>query len=147
MKRLAPILIASVRMVTLLTSVAYQQELVTKNYRSDELEIISEDLIENEIRLNYRVPVEKLYHSPGAALAHNDQQILLTLPRFRIDATAKAIDWVSVGNADGSRTIVIPDASDADMADFVDGCAAVVSCLGRHLSFKGGVRTSSEASY
>ena len=31
----------------------------------------------------------------------------------------------------------IADASDADMADFVDGCDAVASCLGHNLTFKG----------
>jgi len=45
-----------------------QSNRVNRDYRLDELEIISEGVVENGIKLTYRVPGETLYHSRGAVV-------------------------------------------------------------------------------
>ena len=80
-----------------------------RDYRVDELEVVSEGLVEEGIRLTYRVPGETLYHSPGASVVRKGEKVYLTFPRVHIDTNHSGIDLKSVLNDDGSQTITVPN--------------------------------------
>ena len=84
MNKLTLILIAST--VGILSAVGCHLDSPIRDYRLDELEIVSEGVVEEGIRLTYRVPGETLYHSPGASVVRKGGKVHLTFPRVHIDA-------------------------------------------------------------
>ena len=107
MNKLAQLLIVAT--VGILTAVGCQQDPFTRDYRVDEIEIVSEGVFEEGIRLTYRVPGETLYHSPGASLVRRGKKAYLTFPRVHIDADDSSVDLKSAFNEDGSFTITVPN--------------------------------------
>ena len=78
------------------------------SYSLDQLELVSEGVVENGIKLTYRVPGETLYHSPGAVVTNKNGKIDVTFPRAHIDTAQPKIDVVASANDDGTFSFTIP---------------------------------------
>ena len=72
------------------------------------MEIISEGIVENGIKLTYRVPDETLFHSPGSVVTNKNGKIHVSFPRVHIDATELNVDVNSIVNDDGTVSVTVP---------------------------------------
>jgi len=79
-----------------------------RDYTLDEVELVSEGVVDDGIKLTYRVPAETLYCSHGVFVVNRSRMVHVTFPRTHIDATKPKVDAESVMNDDGSFSVVIP---------------------------------------